>query len=101
MKAHQVLAVLLVAVSAVCAQEAPPANGRLLFFIRGSRAAAAQTPEALDRWLKANDAALMRFLPNASSAGMTVDPAPAFSGPANETYTYKGANSMVQSSAGT
>lgn len=57
--------------------------------------ATAQTPEAMDRWMKSSGDALMPFLPNASPAGMTVDPAPAFSGPANETYEYKGADSMV------
>jgi hypothetical protein len=38
---------------------------------------------------------LIRFLPNATTQGMTVDPYPPFSAFANETYVYKGADSMV------
>jgi hypothetical protein len=60
-----------------------------------ANSAAGQDANAWDRWEKATGDALIRFLPNASAFGMTVDPYPPFSGPANETYQYKGANSMV------
>ena len=57
--------------------------------------AVAQDTATWDRWAKATGDALARFLPNAKPFGMTVDPYPPFSGAANETYTYKGADSMV------
>lgn len=57
--------------------------------------AAGQDEAAWNRWMKATGDALTRFLPNASPFGMTVDPYPPFSGPANETYTYKGPDSML------
>ena len=57
--------------------------------------AVGQTDAAMDRWCKTTGNALARFLPNASPWGMTVDPYPPFSGAANETYVYKGADSLV------
>jgi len=60
-----------------------------------ANSAAGQDAAAFDRWGKSMNDALVRFLPNASAFGMTVDPYPPFSGPATETYEYKGANSML------
>jgi hypothetical protein len=60
-----------------------------------ANSAVAQDADAFARWDKATGDLLVRFLPNASPWGMSVDPYPVFSGPANETYEYKGANSMV------
>jgi hypothetical protein len=57
--------------------------------------AAGQDTAAWERWEKATGDALVRFLPNASPWGLTVDPSAPFSGPANETYTYRGADSML------
>lgn len=57
--------------------------------------ACAQDRDALSRWAEESDKELVRFLPNASQWNMTVDPDPLFSGPANETYDYKGVNSIV------
>jgi hypothetical protein len=57
--------------------------------------AAAQDEEATNRWLAAMDKALVPFMPNASPQGMTVEPYPPASSAANETYVYKGADSLV------
>ncbi len=57
--------------------------------------AAAQDEEAWNRWGKTMGDTLVRFLPNASRWGMSVDPYPPFSAFATETYAYKGADSIV------
>jgi len=62
----------------------------------GLRSAAAQDPDALLDWGKKTSDALVRFLPNATSFGLSVDPYPLFSAFANETYDYKGAQSLVR-----
>jgi len=56
---------------------------------------AAQDADTYDRWEKTWGDTLVRFLPNASPWGLTVDPYPLFRAFANETYVYKGADSMV------
>ena len=55
----------------------------------------AQDAEAWSRWGETMGDALVHFLPNASPWGLTVDPYPLFRAFANETYVYKGADSMV------
>lgn len=57
--------------------------------------AAAQDADTWDRWGKTWGNALVRFLPNASPWGLTVDPYPLFRAFANETYVYKGSDSIV------
>jgi len=57
---------------------------------------AGQDADAMSRWGQTTGDALVHFLPNASPWGMSVDPSPLFSAFANETYDYKGANSMVR-----
>jgi hypothetical protein len=61
-----------------------------------TNSAAAQDTDSMSRWGQTTGDALVHFLPNASRWGMTVDPYPLFSAFANETYDYKGANSMVR-----
>jgi hypothetical protein len=58
--------------------------------------ATAQDGEALSRWGQKTGDALVHFLPVATKSGMSVDPYPLFSAFANETYDYKGANSLVR-----
>jgi len=58
--------------------------------------AAAQDADAMSHWGQTTGDAIVRFLPNATPWGMTVDPYPIFSAFANETYDYKGANSLVR-----
>jgi hypothetical protein len=60
-----------------------------------ANSAAAQDPEAWDRWGKTWGDTLVPFLPKASPWGLTVDPYPLIRTFANETYVYKGADSMV------
>ncbi len=57
---------------------------------------AAQDDDALLRWGKTTGDALARLLPNAAPFGLSPDPYPLFSAFANETYEYKGANSLVR-----
>jgi hypothetical protein len=61
-----------------------------------ANSAAAQDADAWDRWGKTWGDTLVRFLPNASPWGLTADPYPFFRAFANETYVYKGADSMVR-----
>ena len=61
-----------------------------------TNSAAAQDADAMSRWGQTTGDALIRFLPNATPWGMTVDRDPIFSAFANETYDYKGANSLVR-----
>ena len=56
---------------------------------------AGQDESATNHWLAAMDKALVPFMPRASPQGMTVDPYPLASAGANETYVYKGADSLV------
>ena len=49
----------------------------------------------LQSWGAAIGAALVKFLPK-TAPGLTVEPEPVFSAFANETYVYKGAQSMVR-----
>lgn len=57
---------------------------------------AAQSDDALQKWGAATGEALTKCLPDAARWGLTVDPYPPFSAFANETYVYKGAQSMVR-----
>jgi hypothetical protein len=61
-----------------------------------ANSAAAQDEDALSRWGEKTGDALVRFLPKAARWGLSVDPSPLFSAFANETYDYKGANSLVR-----
>lgn len=60
-----------------------------------ANSAEAQAPEEWDQWGKTLGDRLVRFLPNAATLDMSVDPHPPFRTFANETYAYKGADSMV------
>jgi len=57
---------------------------------------ASQDDDALHRWGKTTGDALVRFLPNAAPWGFSPDPYPFFSAFANETYQWKGADSLVR-----
>src|ERR1700680_808073 len=61
-----------------------------------ANSAAAQDEDAVSRWGQKTGDALVRFLPKAAPWGLSVDPDPLFSAFANETYEYKGANSLVR-----
>ena len=57
---------------------------------------AAQDADAMSRWGDKTGEALIHFLPNATPGGLSADPYPVFAAFANETYEYKGANSLVR-----
>jgi hypothetical protein len=58
--------------------------------------APAQDEQAMSHWGQTTGGALVHFLPNAAPWGLSPDTSPIFSAFANETYDYKGANSMVR-----
>ena len=60
------------------------------------RPASAETVEEMQRWGEQLGAELSRYLPSTDLPGLTLEPTPLFSAFANETYDYKGAQSMVR-----
>jgi hypothetical protein len=72
------------------------AGGGFAFLLPSPAASQDQDDDDWSRWGKTTGDALVHFLPNAAPWGLSADPYPLFRAFGNETYDYKGADSMLR-----